>query len=527
MDFVTFYEGGRPTPKSINILKIHSAVTFKTNQSSHSKNNENLIHMNTIKTKILGLALVTSLSISTATAQQTRTVGDFTGIKAGDAFNISLTQSDVNSIKVDAPESSQAQIKTEVKEGILVIYTEGNIKNGDDIKIMISAKALSSIDISGASDVKSENQLTCDKLNIITNGAGDIHLDVKATEIKTDISGAGDVTLKGTTQLLDATISGAGDLKASNLEATKIKAKVSGAGDAKVNAIQSIDADVSGAGSIIYKGNPTDRNVNITGAGSVRESKSGTGDETASDTTKIKLGGKNYMIIGDDDDDHDNSKMSKKDSTSNYNEKFKHWNGMEFGVNGMLDYKNNINLPASASFLELDYAKSIQFGLNLCEKDFHIAKNYMNLVTGFGFDFNSYAFQNNVTLNGDTTYLSASTDSTIDYKKNKLNVAYLKVPLMLEFNTSKNPNKNLHIGVGVDLAYRIGATTKQKYDANDKHYKIKQHDDFNLEPFKYSAVARVGFNDVTIFASYGLNRLFKKDKGPQVYPFTVGVTFAM
>ena len=483
--------------------------------------------MNSIKTKILGLTLVTSLSFLTVTAQQTRTVGDFTGVKAGDAFNITITQSDANSVKINAPESAQGQIKTEVKDGILIISTEGNIKDADDIIISISVKSLTSIDVSGASDVKGQNQLTCDKINIITNGAGDIHLDLKANDIKTDISGAGDVTLKGSTQILDATISGAGDLKASNLEATKITAKVSGAGDAKVNAIQSLTADVSGAGSVIYKGNPIDRNVNISGAGSVRESKSGNGEETASDTTKIKLGGKNYMIIGEDEDNDDNEKISKKDSTRDYNDKFKHWNGIEFGVNGLMDYKNSIDLPASASFLELDYAKSIQFGLNLYEKDFHIVKNYVNIVTGFGFDFNSYAFQNNITLNGDTTYLSASNDSTIDYKKNELNVTYLKVPLMLEFNTSKNPNKNLHIGVGAEIAYRIHSVTKQKYDADDKHYKIKQKDDFNLEPFRYSAVARIGFNNVTVFANYGLNRLFKKDKGPQVYPFTVGVTFAM
>ncbi len=483
--------------------------------------------MNIIKTKILGLMLLTSLSILTVKAQQTRTISDFTGIKAGDAFNITITQSDANSVKVNAPESAQAQIKTEVKDGILIISTEGNIKGDDDITIAISVKSLASMDISGASDVKGQNQLTCDKINIITNGAGDIHLDLKANDIKTDISGAGDVTLKGSTQTLDATVSGAGDLKASNLEATKITAKISGAGDAKVNAIQSLTADVSGAGSVIYKGNPIDRNVNISGAGSVRESKDGTGSETASDTTKIKLGGKNYMIIGEDKDDDYNKKISKKDSISNWNDKFKHWNGIEFGVNGLMDYKNSIDLLASASFLELDYAKSIQFGLNLYEKDFHIVKNYVNIVTGFGFDFNSYAFQNSVTLNGDTTYLSATIDSTIDYKKNILNVTYLKVPLMLEFNTSKNPKKNFHIGVGAEIAYRIHSVTKQKYDANDKHYKIKQKDDFNLEPFRYSAVARIGFNNVTVFANYGLNRLFKKDKGPQVYPFTVGVTFTM
>ncbi|CAN5379078.1 hypothetical protein BH10BAC1_BH10BAC1_04650 [soil metagenome] len=483
--------------------------------------------MNTIKAKILGLVLTSSLSFLSATAQQDRPVGDFTGIKAGDAFNINITQSDANSVKVDAPESVQAQIKTEVKDGILIISTEGNIKGDKNITISISAKSLSSIDISGASDVKSENQLICDKLSITTNGAGDVHLDIKATDIKADVSGAGDLTLKGSTQTLDATVSGAGDLKASNLEAAKITAKVSGAGDAKINVSQSLTADVSGAGSIIYRGNPAERNVNISGAGSVRESKSGNGEETASsDTTKIKLGGKNYMIIGENDDDDHKGKVSQKDSLRNYNDNFQHWQGIEFGVNGLMDYKNNINLTGNASFLELNYAKSLQFGLNLMEKDFHIYKNYVNIVTGLGFDFNHYSFQNNITLNGDTTYLTAFNDS-VDYKKNKLNVAYLKVPLMLEFNTSKNPNKNLHIGVGAEFAYRINAVTKQKYEVNNKNYKIKNHDDYNLEPFKYSAVARIGYNDVTVYASYGLNRLFKKDKGPQVYPFTLGVTFSI
>ncbi|MBA3971267.1 MAG: DUF2807 domain-containing protein [Bacteroidetes bacterium] len=483
--------------------------------------------MNSIKTKILGLLLFTGLTYTTITAQQTRTVGDFTGIKAGDSFTIKVTQSDANVVIVNAPEKVQAQVKTEVKDGILVISSEGNIKTDEDIIIQVSVKSLNSIDVSGAAEVKSENQIVCDKITIRSNGAGDVKIDLKATDILTDISGAGDVTIKGTSQSLNATVSGAGDLKASDLETAKAKVKVSGAGGAKVSASQSLDAEVSGAGSIIYKGNPIERNVNISGAGSVRESKSGTGDETATDTTKFKLGHKKYIIIGDGDEDEEEKNISKKDSSKNFNNDFEHWGGIEFGVNGMLDYKNSLDLPANASFLELDYGRSIQFGLNLFQKNFHIYKNYVNIVAGFGFDFNHYAFENSITLNGDTTYLMAWNDSSINYKKNKLNVTYIKVPLMLEFNTSKNANKNMHIAIGGEAAYRINSYTKQKYEENGDRHKIKHNDDYNLEPFRFSAVARIGYNDVTVYANYGLNRLFKKDKGPQVYPFTVGVAFTL
>ena len=480
-----------------------------------------------VKIKIAGLSLLAGFSTGALSAQEIRNVGNFNVIKAGDSFNIIISQCESNTVQVDADEKSQLQIKTEVKDGILSIIAIDNIKSDKPLVINIGIKSLSNLDITGAADVKSGNQLICDKLTIASNGAGKIHLDIKASDVKINISGAGNVVLIGTAQLLEATLTGAGNLRASNLEVDKAKVKVSGAGDAKINVKQNLDADVSGAGSVIYKGNPTDRNINITGFGSVRESRSGNGEETANDTTKLKLGKKKYVIIGDgkdDDEDEDKEVISKKDSLRNYNEEFKHWTGFEIGVNGLLDYNNKLDAPEGSTFLELNYARSIHFGLNLFEKNFHIYENYVNLVTAFGFDFKHYALKNNVTLNSDATYLDASIDE-VKYKKNTLNVSYIKAPLMLEFNTSKKANHNFHVAFGAQFEYRIHSVLKQKYDLNDKHNKIKQRDDFNLEPFLYTATAHIGYNNVTLFANYGLNRLFKKDKGPQVYPFTAGVNF--
>jgi len=478
--------------------------------------------MKTITKTIFGV-LLTGLSLCTAIAQQVRAVGDFNGIKAGDTFNVNISQGDANTVKVDAPDNLQSQVKTEVKNGILVISGDGTIKSDKPIVISVSVKSISSIEVSGSADVKTENQLTCDNLSVESNGAGNVHLDLKASAIKVIISGAGDVVLKGNASFFDANVSGAGDLKASNLQANKVKAVVTGAGSAKVNAVESIDANVSGAGSIIYKGHPADRNVSISGVGSVRESLSGNGDETASDTTKFKLGRKNYLIYGDNSD---SQKSKIQDSIHSYKHDFKHWNGFEIGVNGLMSYNNSLDMPADGKFLELNYAKSVKFGINVFEKDFHIYKNYLNIVTGFGFDFYHYSFQNGPTLNGDTTYLSATT-SDIHYKKNSLNISYIKIPLMLEVNTNKNSDKNLHIAAGVQFAYRIHAVAKQKYELDGVQYKTKNRDDFNLEPFASTAVVRIGYNDVTLFAEYSLNRLFKKDQGPQVYPFAIGLTFTL
>jgi hypothetical protein len=484
------------------------------------------------KTKAWGLALLISSSLTTLKAQQPREVGDFTGLVAGDPLKIILSQSDLATVKVDAPEAVQSSIKTEVKDGILSVFTDGNFPNDQNITILITVKSLNSLENSGVAEIKSENKLICENLKIVSTGVGNIDLDLDAKEITSILSGAGHINLKGSTQLLNATITGAGGLKATELEANKVVANVSGAGDAKVNVSQSLNADVSGAGSVIYKGTPVDRVVNISGVGSVRESKTGTGEETASDTTKVKWGKKKITIVDDnededeDDEDDDSEAHNHRPKRNNFGN-FKYWRGIDIGVNGYLNSKASLNPPPGADFLELNYAKSIQVGLNAFQKNFHLIKNYFNIYTGLGINFNHYALENNVTLRSDTPYLKASVDSAIHYKKNKLNVTYLKLPLMLEVNTSKNPNHNFHIAVGGELLYRIYAVTKQAYELNGKQIQIKQKDHYHLEPFIFNLMARVGYNHMSFYASYGITRLFKFDQAPQVYPFAAGITIAI
>jgi hypothetical protein len=54
---------------------------------------------------------------------------------------------------------------------------------------------------------------------------------------------------------------------------------------------------------------------------------------------------------------------------------------------------------------------------------------------------------------------------------------------------------------------------------------VKQRSDYHLSDIKYSSTVRVGYGDYfTVFANYGLSQLFEKDKGPQVYPLTAGVS---
>ncbi len=258
-------------------------------------------------------------------------------------------------------------------------------------------------------------------------------------------------------------------------------------------------------------------------------------DKKENDTLKIKWRGSRIWIF-------DAAADSKNDTTLKvpkkpHKKEFAHWAGIDLGSAMLTTVDNKLRLSDAEDtlqindFLELNYTKSVYFSLNLLETNIPLYKNYVNFVTGLGFEWNSYNFKENITLDPDADYIGANNTitapSTVTFSKNKLKVAYIKAPLLLEINTnSENPRKSFHIAGGVEVGYKIGSKTKQVYETGGYEYTVKQRGEYHLADLKYSSTVRIGYGDyVTVFANYGLSQLFEKDKGPDVYPFTAGISF--
>jgi len=205
-------------------------------------------------------------------------------------------------------------------------------------------------------------------------------------------------------------------------------------------------------------------------------------------------------------------------------DQFKYWEGLDIGVNGYMTPANSLTVQAGYPFLELDYARSRSIAWNIGQYNVHIVKNYVQLVTGIGLEWNSYAFRNNWSLDADSPLVTATEDN-IDYSKNKLKTTWVNVPLLLEFNTSKNEEKSFHIAAGITGGYNIFRNRlKQEYsiDGTDSERKLK--DDFNVNPFRYAATARVGIGKYSVYANYSLSEFFKENRGPALHPFSIGFT---
>lgn len=200
-----------------------------------------------------------------------RNPGSFTGIKVSSGVDVYLKQGDNESITVEADENLHEYIITEVKGGILHVYTEANIRDAEKERVYVTMKEINSVETSSAGDVVGESPVRSERLELSASSAGDITLEIYTKLVEIDISSSGDMTLSGETDNLKADLSSAGDLKAYKLKTREADISVSSAGDADINVSEKITARASSAGDINYTGDPKYIDVHTSSAGGIHK----------------------------------------------------------------------------------------------------------------------------------------------------------------------------------------------------------------------------------------------------------------
>lgn len=205
--------------------------------------------------------------------KQTRPVSDFTEIEAGGAFEIFIRQASSPAVIVEADAEIIDQIVTEVVGSKLKIYMKNRpttwMRDIDDMKIYISVKDLKKLDLSGAVEVVTENRLSGTDLKIEASGASEVKLELAMQSLDLNLSGASELTLLGTAGTVRIDGSGASDIEAYDLAVTDLTVYGSGAIEASVTVSGSLKANVSGACTIRYKGNPK-VDIHSSGASSIK-----------------------------------------------------------------------------------------------------------------------------------------------------------------------------------------------------------------------------------------------------------------
>jgi hypothetical protein len=62
------------------------------------------------------------------------------------------------------------------------------------------------------------------------------------------------------------------------------------------------------------------------------------------------------------------------------------------------------------------------------------------------------------------------------------------------------------------------------YSDNGNREKEKGRDDYNINTFKYGLMTRVGYKWIKLYAKCDFSSMFEAGRGPEIYPWTVGLT---
>ena len=241
------------------------------------------------------------------------------------------------------------------------------------------------------------------------------------------------------------------------------------------------------------------------------------------DTVKVRLGRKGVIITERDHgsdikiDDLDDEEL---ESWTGHPARFKgHWSAFEIGMNSFdkVDYTN-----FTPNFMDLYQNKSYEVNINILRYSIGLQKEKQNIgiVTGLGLSFNDYRFSNPYTIENENGLVTPVTLEQTGLSKSKLSTTFVSVPVMIEFQIPvNNQDRRIYFSGGVIGGVKVGSHTKVKVNGD----KSKNRDDFNINPFRYGATARLGYKGINIFGTYYFSPFFKDGRGPELFPFTIGI----
>ena len=267
--------------------------------------------------KLLSILSIVLFSASLIFAQNKETVSveTFTKIAFRVPGKLYLKQGSPQKVELEGSKDFIKEIATRVEDGKLIIGKENNWGwnwgNDDKIIVYVTVKDISAISVSGSGDVIGQTKITTGDIDLNVSGSGNLQIEVESSgEMEADVSGSGHIDLKGkcvnfdsdisgsgrvemnvainnkasfgisgsgkieasgTAKEVKATLTGSGRVYAADLETDKCDVRISGSGGVEINVKSKLDANITGSGSVTYKGNPSHVNSHASGSGHIRK----------------------------------------------------------------------------------------------------------------------------------------------------------------------------------------------------------------------------------------------------------------
>ena len=180
---------------------------------------------------------------------ESRSVSGFTKVEINRAIQATIAVDGKELVEVKASESLLPIVSTKVENGVLIVDTTKDYSTSAPIEAIIHCKSLADLQVNGASHAEISG--------------------VDANEIKLEATGASKIELSGNVSAVNVEASGASTVDITGATMDNLFAEANGASTIKAGAIQSLEANASGASNISYKGDPKIIQKDATGASKI------------------------------------------------------------------------------------------------------------------------------------------------------------------------------------------------------------------------------------------------------------------
>jgi hypothetical protein len=165
-------------------------------------------------------------------------------------------------------------IHTEVRNGTLRIFTDDITELNTDKNIIanITLPSLAGLQLNGSSDAIVSGAVNARDFDLGISGSGGVDIkELHVQSFKADLSGSAELNL-GAGDIGDGSfqVSGSGEIKAFGVSQRQASLDIAGSGEAEVSVADQLKIEVSGAGSVAYKGHPR-ITQDISGSGDIKD----------------------------------------------------------------------------------------------------------------------------------------------------------------------------------------------------------------------------------------------------------------
>lgn len=216
-------------------------------------------------------------------------ISGFTGVETGYAFEVDIAQSDTYGISITANEEVFNYLYVRKTGDTLRIDTTGLYRSFRNLPVIITINMpeLHELQLSGAAEGTASGFKSAHACELALSGASELDIDMETEDFNADLSGASELNGRLIAAATEMALSGSSDtmlegsggdirLDASGASSARLKdfaagnayIDLSGSSDASINFTGKLNATLSGASFLEYRGKGTPGSIETSGGSS-------------------------------------------------------------------------------------------------------------------------------------------------------------------------------------------------------------------------------------------------------------------